>query len=149
MNTENICKFCTEIQSKYICPKCGAPYCSLACYKSSNHLECTEQFYKQCIEEELNIQDSDGVRKKEMIDILKRVYGENEESESDSDDEEFTDINERLNGIDLDDSEKVWSSLTDTEKAEFEHLVKSGDITKILPQYTPWWCLPIEKKIGS
>jgi len=47
-----------------------------------------------------------------------------------------------LNGIDLDDSEKVWSSLTDTEKAEFEHLVKSGDISKFLPQYTPWWCLP-------
>jgi len=47
-----------------------------------------------------------------------------------------------LNGIDLDDSEKVWSSLTDTEKAEFEHLVKSGDITKILPQNIPWWCLP-------
>lgn len=62
--------------------------------------------------------------------------------ESDSDDEELTSINERLNGIDLDDTEQVWNSLTDSEKAEFEHLVKSGDITKILPQYTPWWCLP-------
>lgn len=71
---------CMEIQSKYICPKCGAPYCSLTCYKSTSHLECTEQFYKQCIEEELNVQDSDDICKKEMIDILKRVYGENEET---------------------------------------------------------------------
>jgi len=47
-----------------------------------------------------------------------------------------------LNGIDLNDAEQVWSSLTDSEKAEFEHLVKSGDISKILPQFTPWWCLP-------
>lgn len=62
--------------------------------------------------------------------------------ESDSDDEELTSINERLNGIDLNDAEQVWSSLTDSEKAEFEHLVKSGDITKIVPQYIPWWCLP-------
>lgn len=62
---------------------------------------------------------------------------------SDSDDEEFNNISERLNGIDLDDSEQVWCSLTDSEKAEFEHLVKSGDITKILPQYTPWWCLSL------
>ncbi|KAL4112919.1 hypothetical protein QTP88_016634 [Uroleucon formosanum] len=68
-------------------------------------------------------------------------------TESDSDDEEFTDINDRLNGIDLNDAEVVWSYLTDSEKAEFEHLVKSGDISKILPQFTPWWCLPIEKQI--
>lgn len=42
-------------------------------------MECTEKFYKDCIEEELNIQDSDDASKKEMIDILKRVYGENDE----------------------------------------------------------------------
>lgn len=71
---------CTGNQSKYVCPKCGAPYCSLTCYKSSIHLECTEQFYKECIQEELDVQDSDDVGKKEMIDILKRVYGENEDS---------------------------------------------------------------------
>jgi hypothetical protein len=42
-------------------------------------LECTEQFYKDCIEEELNVQDSDDACKKEMINILKRVYGTNDE----------------------------------------------------------------------
>lgn len=62
--------------------------------------------------------------------------------ETDSDDEEFSHLNERLDGIDLDNSEQVWNLLTDSEKAEFEHLVKSGDITKVLPEYTPWWCLP-------
>lgn len=71
---------CVENQSRYVCPKCGAPYCSLICYKSTDHLECSERFYKECIEEELDIQDSDDVCKKEMINILKRVYGENEES---------------------------------------------------------------------
>lgn len=71
---------CNENQSKYVCPKCGAPYCSLVCYKSSIHLECTEKFYKDCIEEELDVQHSDDASKREMIDILKRVYGENEES---------------------------------------------------------------------
>lgn len=71
---------CTENQSRYICPKCGAPYCSLTCYKSSIHLECTEQFYKECIAEELDVQSSDDVGKNEMIDILKRVYGEDEDS---------------------------------------------------------------------
>lgn len=71
---------CTGNPSRYVCPKCGAPYCSLTCYKSSIHLECTEQFYKDCIQEELGVQDSEDVGKREMIDILKRVYGENEDS---------------------------------------------------------------------
>jgi len=71
---------CTENQSKYVCPKCEAPYCSLLCYKSSSHLECSENFYKGCIEDELDIQRLDDVSKREMIDILKRVYGEDEES---------------------------------------------------------------------
>lgn len=70
---------CTDNLGKYVCPKCEAPYCSLLCYKSSTHLECTEKFYKDCIEEELNIQDSDDACKKEMIDILKRVYGANDD----------------------------------------------------------------------
>ncbi|XP_050433857.1 zinc finger HIT domain-containing protein 2 isoform X2 [Adelges cooleyi] len=145
----SVCKFCTESPSRYVCPKCGAPYCSLSCYKSNSHLECTEQFYKECIGDELSIQDPDQVGQKEMLDILKRVYGENEDSATDSDDEDYTDLNQRLNGIDLDDAELVWNHLTDSEKAEFEHLVKSGDITKVLPQYIPWWCLPIEKKLVS
>lgn len=71
---------CTDNQSKYVCPKCEAPYCSLTCYKSSDHLNCSEQFYKGCIEEELCGQNPNDLCKKEMIDILKRVCGENEES---------------------------------------------------------------------
>lgn len=30
------CAFCPE-QSKYKCPQCKAPYCSLGCYKSASH----------------------------------------------------------------------------------------------------------------
>ncbi|EGW35096.1 uncharacterized protein SPAPADRAFT_58239 [Spathaspora passalidarum NRRL Y-27907] len=32
-----ICGLCQEQESKYKCPKCKVPYCSIACYKSEAH----------------------------------------------------------------------------------------------------------------
>jgi hypothetical protein len=36
----------------YTCPRCSAPYCSLACYTSPGHVACSEAFYRQQCEEE-------------------------------------------------------------------------------------------------
>ncbi|KAK6056041.1 HIT zinc finger [Cooperia oncophora] len=48
------CKFCsTERREQYKCPRCNATYCSLRCYKCEKHSECSENFYKQCVKEEL------------------------------------------------------------------------------------------------
>ncbi|XP_008485572.2 zinc finger HIT domain-containing protein 2-like, partial [Diaphorina citri] len=58
---------------------------------------------------------------------------------TDSDDED-ADLATRLENIDLNNAEAVWSLLTDAERAEFESLVSSGDVAKILPVWTPWWC---------
>jgi len=61
---------------KYTCPKCNALYCSVGCYKSKEHLKCSEEFYKSCIQDELSgakaTQESqEDVRK--IYDILKRM----------------------------------------------------------------------------
>ncbi|CAI5759469.1 unnamed protein product [Candida verbasci] len=34
-----LCQICNTNESKYKCPKCNIPYCSLACYKSESHKE--------------------------------------------------------------------------------------------------------------
>nr|CDJ80934.1 Zinc finger domain containing protein [Haemonchus contortus] len=48
------CNFCsTERREQYKCPRCGATYCSLRCYKCQEHSKCSEDFYKQCVKEEL------------------------------------------------------------------------------------------------
>lgn len=61
-----------------------------------------------------------------MCEILKRVYETNESHENlDSDDEEdLLDIHERLAGVNLDDTEKVWEKLTLDEKQEFEAFLR-------------------------
>ena len=40
------CFFCNK-SSKYTCPQCLVRYCSTDCYKCNQHLECSENFYKE------------------------------------------------------------------------------------------------------
>ncbi|XP_076162753.1 zinc finger HIT domain-containing protein 2 [Ptiloglossa arizonensis] len=166
-NTNNFCKLCNTRPRVYTCPRCGIAYCNVDCYKSEAHLECSESFYRQCVEEELESHGNDPEDRKKMIEILRRVHKETlkdvdletddisdeetiEESEEllDSDDEEnIPDLEQRLHNVNLDNADEVWSALTITEKQEFEALLKNGDIEKLLPQWIPWWTHHIKKKL--
>ncbi|KAJ7972544.1 Zinc finger HIT domain-containing protein 3 [Quillaja saponaria] len=35
-----LCQVCNELQSKYKCPSCYAPYCSLVCFKKHKEIPC-------------------------------------------------------------------------------------------------------------
>jgi hypothetical protein len=152
------CQFCSEAQPRYSCPRCNAAYCSLACYQKPVHQSCSEQFYKESVEAELVLrskEDADNpVAKKKMIETLKRLHqqeveapivgegshkgDELEENDLlDSDDE--VDLSERLAEVNLDDADAVWSNLTEEERREFERLVDTGDIAKMVPEYKAWW----------
>lgn len=48
----------------------------MECYKSSAHLECSEIFYKQCIQEELKTYQGDPELKKKTLDILQRIHNQ-------------------------------------------------------------------------
>ena len=47
---------CKKEKPKYTCPRCNIRYCSSACYKSEGHLQCSENFYKECFMEGLRDQ---------------------------------------------------------------------------------------------
>lgn len=50
------CSFCALLgREQYVCPRCKAPYCSLRCYKSEAHRECSESFYRDCVNNELKV----------------------------------------------------------------------------------------------
>lgn len=50
----NSCAFCLiEKLDLYKCPKCFKFYCSTKCYRNKRHTECSENFYKNCIEDQL------------------------------------------------------------------------------------------------
>ena len=125
-------------------------YCSVRCYQNQQHSQCSEEFYRKCVQEELkhssetNDHDCKDKREKnKIIDALKRLQeGEEQELEIqneilDSDDED--DISDRLKGVDLDDTDKIWDNLVESEKLEFQKLVESGEIGKFIPKFVPWW----------
>lgn len=73
------------------------------------------------------------------------------DGELDSDDEKPNDVEltKRLEGVNLDDANAVWSKLTDSERREFEQIVKSEELTGILPEFHPWWENKVQKVLIS
>lgn len=100
---------------------------------------------------------SDDVKK--MYEILKRIDSEqpfdsdlelsDEELDSDDDEDlaEDDDLSKRLEGIDLNDADAIWSKLTEIERAEFSKIVESEDVTSILPKFNAWWEKKIKRKL--
>lgn len=97
---------------------------------------------------------------KRMYQILKRMesvqsigstISDFDISDDDLDsDDEFTSVNnedlsKRLEGINLDDADAIWSKLTDSERQEFEKIVQSDDVSSILPPFNPWWESKVKK----
>ncbi|XP_014285626.1 zinc finger HIT domain-containing protein 2 [Halyomorpha halys] len=143
-----LCKFCLMKKAKYVCPKCGTPFCSVNCYKSEDHVDCSEAFYQEWVEGELKGSKVSVDGKKKMLEILKRISNEDAafDEELDSDDEaSLPDLSERLAGIDINDSDVVWEKLSVTEQAAFKELIKTGDISSLIPAWEPWWFQRINK----
>ncbi|CAB3382450.1 Hypothetical predicted protein [Cloeon dipterum] len=156
-SSDNLCILCGAVQGKYVCPRCNVYYCSLDCYRSAKHANCSEQFYKECIQEEMAVDAPNPDDAKSVQQILTRLQeadqlgvdggfledGEDdgEESEGDSDDlaSESEDLAARLAGIDLNNPELVWQKLSEEEKAEFQSIIASGDAGQIVPAWEPWW----------
>lgn len=48
------CRVCNEHISRYTCPRCSIPYCSVACYQShavrESNISCTEEFYQERVQ---------------------------------------------------------------------------------------------------
>ncbi|XP_067628769.1 zinc finger HIT domain-containing protein 2 [Eurosta solidaginis] len=163
------CQFCQKVTFKYTCPKCNALYCSVACYKAPEHLKCSEEFYKSCIEEELtNSNPESREDMKKIYDILRRMHeseagmepdfhdaidsddeieedaetcggGLPDAGEDDAEESDNHDIATRLQNVDINDAEEVWQHLTTEERAEFKKMIDSGEILKLIPNYNPWW----------
>ncbi|XP_051162234.1 zinc finger HIT domain-containing protein 2 [Leptopilina boulardi] len=156
-----LCSICNENPMQYTCPKCSINYCSLNCYKSEKHEACSELFYKNWVEMEMKVRNYDPENKKKMLDILERLKRETEEpsivekilndeddcEELDSDDEDGISLEERIANIDLNDVDQLWSSLTNSERQEFEAIIQSNNFEKILPEWIPWWEQCVEVKL--
>ncbi|XP_056174511.1 uncharacterized protein LOC115664692 isoform X3 [Syzygium oleosum] len=127
--SRTICLVCQKQFSQYTCPRCNSRYCSLQCYKSHS-VRCTESFMRENVVQELHHVQSDDVTKRKMLDILKRLHSEEEEDSMDEDGGQ----------ISLDD-------LSTEEKKRFHRAVASGELSRMIDPWEPWWLNPSAGKI--
>ena len=75
------CNFCPSASPSYSCPRCNAAYCSLACYRRPEHEGCYEEFYRECVRDEMALRskedaaegDPAGARRR-MVETLRRMH---------------------------------------------------------------------------
>jgi len=124
------CLFCNEAPN-YSCPQCHIKYCSVKCYQHPKHIECSENFYKKQVTDELKHMK---VSEKDKDKIMQSLIN-NSDFQSN---EDSNDVVDRLKDINLDDSDNLWEKLTKNEKEMFQRRIQTGnlDFVKI---WEPWW----------
>ncbi|XP_042403438.1 zinc finger HIT domain-containing protein 2-like isoform X2 [Zingiber officinale] len=138
-----ICRVCQKQFSQYTCPRCNSRYCSLQCYKRHS-LRCTESFMRENVMEELKQVQPDDETKRKMVDILKRFHSE---EEMNSEDDE-TMLSEEIIHKVLSGEEIKLEDLSPEEIKHFRRTIASGELSKLIEPWTPWWRKPSARSIS-
>ncbi|KAH7839199.1 hypothetical protein Vadar_001005 [Vaccinium darrowii] len=139
-----ICRVCQKQFSQYTCPRCNTRYCSLQCYKSHS-LRCTESFMRENVVGELQQLQTDDETKHKMLDILKRFHSEEEVDSMDEDDSTLSE--ETMEKI-LSGDQIGFDDLSAEEKKRFRRAVASGELSRLIEPWEPWWLKPSARKIS-
>ncbi|KAE8727324.1 hypothetical protein F3Y22_tig00005465pilonHSYRG00052 [Hibiscus syriacus] len=140
-----ICNVCQKQFSQYTCPRCNSRYCSLPCYKSHS-LRCTESFMRENVVDELRQLQPDDQTKRKMLEILKRVHSEEEADPIDEDAHYSTLSDETIQKI-LSGGEVNIDDLSLEEKKRFRRALASGELSKMIEPWDPWWLKPAARTI--
>lgn len=151
MATSN-CQFCTKESAKYTCPRCNGSYCGLKCYQGEFHRQCSESFYKECVENEIKSSKIDKTIKTRTLEAVERNYREESFTSEQLDSDDDDDLSSRLEGVDLDDTDQVWSLMTPEERRHFHKTIEDGEIYRLIPKDEEltstmfWWDVYHETK---
>eukprot|EP00727_Mastigamoeba_balamuthi_P012085 m51a1_g75 hypothetical protein (270) ;mRNA; f:239512-240548 len=156
-----LCKVCSQGTAQYQCPRCSAPYCSVACYRAHGDT-CTESFYRECVEQELRSQspsDAAAMRQILMRDAraaqqepdwsLEGAEEEGEEAseeggeeEGEDDDEEAEALRRVLRKLELEpdtDPEALLAMLPAAQRDRFRQALADGSLCGGAELWRPWW----------
>lgn len=154
-----VCRVCTQNASRYTCPRCNAPYCSVACYKRHGE-SCTERFYEDHVRDIVQLDSkssSERDAQRKMNDMLARVKQFQDESadrmtttDDDADSEEDQELQmemlEALARLALADGESIsLDDLTPAQRKQFLTEVADGRLSKFIRLWLPWWLMDARK----
>ncbi|KAK7042321.1 hypothetical protein R3P38DRAFT_2889760 [Favolaschia claudopus] len=148
------CGLCRRQFSKYTCPTCNVPYCSLTCFRSSAHSQCSETFYKKEVESDIRAEPSKSASERQrMLQLLKRFEEESstqDELNSEDEDEE-SDLARRFRNVDMESTspDQLWTLLTADEREKFLKAMENPSSELALQllaseelsveKQEPWW----------
>lgn len=146
--TKSRCRICSQHVSRYTCPRCQVPYCSVDCYRnhtatnSEDVSDCTEAFYQNRVQSIQQLETRE--HNEDTHKLLSRQYEQSLVSEDDdvSTEELYTLLSalEEQQGDDNIDQEQLLSLLSPTLRATFEKDMQNGSLQKlVLETWYPWW----------
>lgn len=78
------CSFCSLfVKNIYICPRCKLFYCSKRCYRDKQHENCSEEFYRECVEDELKLMRNDSANSRLPLSFEEFMKKANDQETSD------------------------------------------------------------------
>ncbi|KAF9232594.1 hypothetical protein BU15DRAFT_54862, partial [Melanogaster broomeanus] len=155
---------CRRQFSRYTCPSCNVPYCSLTCFRSEAHSQCSETFYRKEVETGIKTESSKTAEERvKILELLKRIEEQSIEEdemvlrgsdEDEDEDEDEDDLAQRLGGVDISSAsandmlgmltkqerDKFFMALRDPSSELAQRLLASAELHKI--QQEPWWEAP-------
>ncbi|KAK7019915.1 hypothetical protein R3P38DRAFT_2971182 [Favolaschia claudopus] len=148
------CGLCRRQFSKYTCPTCNVPYCSLTCFRSPVHSQCSETFYKKEVESDIRAEPSKSASERQrMLELLKRFEEESSTQDdlNSEDEDKESDLARRLKNVDLESTspDQLWTLLTADEREKFLkamedpsselalQLLASEELS--VEKQEPWW----------
>ncbi|KAH9840290.1 uncharacterized protein C8Q71DRAFT_805910 [Rhodofomes roseus] len=154
------CAICRRQFSRYTCPKCNIPYCSLTCFRSETHAGCSESFYRKEIESDVRGNASKTAEQRmKTLELLKHFEEDSMNDDvlgldADDSDDEGGNLESRLRDLDIDAAsyDDLWAALTPAEREMFtkalrdpnselaQQLLSSEELEKV--RIEPWWEAP-------
>ena len=121
---KQVCGVCNEKEHKYKCPKCSVLYCGIVCFQQHNQGACSENFAKECVEEELKNQKSTMKQRNDMNEKLLRQFRGEETKEEEEEDKGGISV-DRLEhllakvNLEPEDASSAYDDLNEEEKKDF------------------------------
>ncbi|KAL2903088.1 Zinc finger HIT domain-containing protein 2 [Bienertia sinuspersici] len=111
----------------------------------SHSLRCTESFMRENVVDEMRQLRPDDESKRKMLEILERYHAEDEEDSMDEDEPSLSEetIEKVLSGGEIN-----YDDLNTQEKELFQRAIATGELSKMIEPWEPWWLKPFARTIS-
>lgn len=163
-----LCGICRRQFSRYTCPGCNVSYCSLTCFRSEAHSQCSEAFYRKEIQTSIETKSSKTHEEREkMLELLKRLEEQTQEEDSnllrdqDESDSDSNDLVSRFAGVDIssassdellrlmtkEEIDRFFNALRDPTSQLAQRLLSSEELQSVKQE--PWWEASLEGSLSG